>query len=274
MQLDREANLGKKDEPMPSNNRVDRKRFFNLVASLYDAHSRHQGQMYQCDICQMQFSQKMQEHSMTHIKTGIYFDCPCAVSVPSKANGFFSKKPGFLKNCVSATRTAQRRNKKLCSEKRDSSELSPSPDLEQHASYPIASEDVLIMYINSSLKQPAASAMVRHHYEKLQMCLGSNRSHFQSRSITERSDSLMAADANIQCDIQTHEATIQANGEVNDEEPMISHKAEEVEFFDKLTNFPRDMLILACAGPLPSIVDNLCVNRGLWQRDSVLRSTL
>ncbi|KAK6032906.1 zinc finger, C2H2 type, partial [Ostertagia ostertagi] len=34
--------------------------------------------MYQCDICQMQFSQKMQEHSMTHIKTGIYFDCPVA----------------------------------------------------------------------------------------------------------------------------------------------------------------------------------------------------
>ncbi|KHJ99797.1 zinc finger, C2H2 type [Oesophagostomum dentatum] len=73
-----------------------------------DAHERHQGQMYQCDICHMQFSQKanmhrhrtrhtgikpyecryckkrffrkdqMQEHSMTHIKTGVDFDCPVA----------------------------------------------------------------------------------------------------------------------------------------------------------------------------------------------------
>ncbi|KAK5967225.1 Asparagine-rich zinc finger protein AZF1 [Trichostrongylus colubriformis] len=78
------------------------------MRSHLDAHSRHQGQMYQCDICQMQFSQKanmhrhrmrhsgvkpyecryckkrffrkdqMQEHSMTHIKTGIEFDCPVA----------------------------------------------------------------------------------------------------------------------------------------------------------------------------------------------------
>ncbi|KAL6724368.1 hypothetical protein Aduo_019263 [Ancylostoma duodenale] len=33
-----------------------------------DAHERHQGQMYQCDICQMQFSQKanMHRHRMRH----------------------------------------------------------------------------------------------------------------------------------------------------------------------------------------------------------------
>ncbi|RCN52528.1 zinc finger, C2H2 type [Ancylostoma caninum] len=111
------------------------------MKSHLDAHERHQGQMYQCDICQMQFSQKanmhrhrmrhsgvkpyecryckkrffrkdqvraekrqavlprqirdadfiiqvvavetqdefqMQEHSMTHIKTGVDFDCPVA----------------------------------------------------------------------------------------------------------------------------------------------------------------------------------------------------
>lgn len=78
------------------------------MKSHLDAHARHQGQMYQCDICQMQFSQKanmhrhrmrhsgvkpyecryckkrffrkdqMQEHSMTHIKTGVDFDCPVA----------------------------------------------------------------------------------------------------------------------------------------------------------------------------------------------------
>ncbi|CAJ0933476.1 unnamed protein product, partial [Mesorhabditis belari] len=76
------------------------------MKSHLEAHERHQGQMYQCDICQMQFSQKanmhrhrmrhsgvkpyecryckkrffrkdqMQEHSMTHIKTGADFDCP------------------------------------------------------------------------------------------------------------------------------------------------------------------------------------------------------
>uniref|UniRef100_A0AC35U453 C2H2-type domain-containing protein n=1 Tax=Rhabditophanes sp. KR3021 TaxID=114890 RepID=A0AC35U453_9BILA len=76
------------------------------MKSHLDAHERHQGQMYQCDICHMQFSQKanmhrhrmrhsgvrpypckycdkkffrkdqMQEHSMTHIKTGVDFDCP------------------------------------------------------------------------------------------------------------------------------------------------------------------------------------------------------
>ncbi|KAI1725724.1 asparagine-rich zinc finger protein AZF1 [Ditylenchus destructor] len=76
------------------------------MKSHLEAHERHQGQMYQCDICQMQFSQKanmhrhrmrhsglkpykcrfcskdffrkdqMQEHSMTHIKTGEDFDCP------------------------------------------------------------------------------------------------------------------------------------------------------------------------------------------------------
>ncbi|VDO66420.1 unnamed protein product [Haemonchus placei] len=74
----------------------------------HDAHSRHQGLMFQCDICQMSFSQKanmhrhrmrhngvkpyecrhckkrffrkdqMQEHSMTHIRTGIDFACPVA----------------------------------------------------------------------------------------------------------------------------------------------------------------------------------------------------
>ncbi|PAV70508.1 hypothetical protein WR25_19398 isoform D [Diploscapter pachys] len=78
------------------------------MKSHLEAHERHQGQMYQCDICQMQFSQKanmhrhrmrhsgvkpyecrfckkrffrkdqMQEHSMTHIKTGMDFDCPVA----------------------------------------------------------------------------------------------------------------------------------------------------------------------------------------------------
>ncbi|GMT07763.1 hypothetical protein PENTCL1PPCAC_29937 [Pristionchus entomophagus] len=78
------------------------------MKSHLEAHERHQGQMYQCDICQMQFSQKanmhrhrmrhsgvkpyecryckkrffrkdqMQEHSMTHIKTGADFDCPVA----------------------------------------------------------------------------------------------------------------------------------------------------------------------------------------------------
>jgi hypothetical protein len=78
------------------------------MKSHLEAHERHQGQMYQCDICQMQFSQKanmhrhrmrhsgvkpyecrfcfkkffrkdqMQEHSMTHIKTGDDFDCPVA----------------------------------------------------------------------------------------------------------------------------------------------------------------------------------------------------
>ncbi|CCD70859.1 Zinc finger protein ztf-16 [Caenorhabditis elegans] len=76
------------------------------MKSHLEAHERHQGQMYQCDICKMQFSQKanmhrhrmrhsgvkpyecrfckkrffrkdqMQEHSMTHIKTGFGFDCP------------------------------------------------------------------------------------------------------------------------------------------------------------------------------------------------------
>ncbi|GMT35489.1 hypothetical protein PFISCL1PPCAC_26786, partial [Pristionchus fissidentatus] len=79
------------------------------MKSHLEAHERHQGQMYQCDICQMQFSQKanmhrhrmrhsgvkpyecryckkrffrkdqMQEHSMTHIKTGADFDCPVAL---------------------------------------------------------------------------------------------------------------------------------------------------------------------------------------------------
>ncbi|CAJ0583540.1 unnamed protein product, partial [Mesorhabditis spiculigera] len=78
------------------------------MKSHLEAHERHQGQMYQCDVCQMQFSQKanmhrhrmrhsgvkpyecryckkrffrkdqMQEHSMTHIKTGADFDCPVA----------------------------------------------------------------------------------------------------------------------------------------------------------------------------------------------------
>ncbi|TMS36580.1 hypothetical protein L596_003713 [Steinernema carpocapsae] len=76
------------------------------MKSHLEAHERHQGQMFMCDICQMQFSQKanmhrhrmrhtgvkpyqcryclkrffrkdqMQEHSMTHIKTGDDFDCP------------------------------------------------------------------------------------------------------------------------------------------------------------------------------------------------------
>lgn len=79
------------------------------MKSHLEAHERHQGQMYQCDICHMQFSQKanmhrhrmrhsgvkpyqcryclkrffrkdqMQEHSMTHIKTGADFDCPVAM---------------------------------------------------------------------------------------------------------------------------------------------------------------------------------------------------
>ncbi|CAI5455436.1 unnamed protein product [Caenorhabditis angaria] len=78
------------------------------MKSHLEAHERHQGQMYQCDVCKMQFSQKanmhrhrmrhsgvkpyecrfckkrffrkdqMQEHSMTHIKTGFGFDCPVA----------------------------------------------------------------------------------------------------------------------------------------------------------------------------------------------------
>uniref|UniRef100_A0AC34QH03 C2H2-type domain-containing protein n=1 Tax=Panagrolaimus sp. JU765 TaxID=591449 RepID=A0AC34QH03_9BILA len=78
------------------------------MKSHLEAHERHQGSMYQCDICKMQFSQKanmhrhrmrhsgvkpyecrfclkkffrkdqMQEHSMTHIKTGDDFDCPVA----------------------------------------------------------------------------------------------------------------------------------------------------------------------------------------------------
>ncbi|VDK44600.1 unnamed protein product [Anisakis simplex] len=79
------------------------------MKSHLEAHERHQGQMYQCDICHMQFSQKanmhrhrmrhsgvkpyqcryclkkffrkdqMQEHSMTHIKTGADFDCPVSM---------------------------------------------------------------------------------------------------------------------------------------------------------------------------------------------------
>ncbi|CAI4224867.1 unnamed protein product [Auanema sp. JU1783] len=79
------------------------------MKSHLEAHERHQGQMYMCDICMMQFSQKanmhrhrmrhsgvkpyecrfckkrffrkdqMQEHSMTHIKTGVDFDCPVAL---------------------------------------------------------------------------------------------------------------------------------------------------------------------------------------------------
>uniref|UniRef100_A0A8R1HJA3 C2H2-type domain-containing protein n=1 Tax=Caenorhabditis japonica TaxID=281687 RepID=A0A8R1HJA3_CAEJA len=79
------------------------------MKSHLEAHERHQGQMYQCDICKMQFSQKanmhrhrmrhsgvkpyecrfckkrffrkdqMQEHSMTHIKTGFGFDCPVSL---------------------------------------------------------------------------------------------------------------------------------------------------------------------------------------------------
>uniref|UniRef100_A0A1I8C0W6 C2H2-type domain-containing protein n=1 Tax=Meloidogyne hapla TaxID=6305 RepID=A0A1I8C0W6_MELHA len=52
------------------------------------AHDNFVGQMYICDVCGMAFSQKanmhrhrgthsgMQEHSMTHIKTGNDFDCP------------------------------------------------------------------------------------------------------------------------------------------------------------------------------------------------------
>uniref|UniRef100_A0A7E4ZWP8 Protein krueppel n=1 Tax=Panagrellus redivivus TaxID=6233 RepID=A0A7E4ZWP8_PANRE len=78
------------------------------MKSHLEAHERHQGAMYQCDICHMEFSQKanmhrhrmrhngtkpyacrfcqkrffrkdqMQEHSMTHIKTGDNFDCPVA----------------------------------------------------------------------------------------------------------------------------------------------------------------------------------------------------
>ncbi|EPB66589.1 zinc finger, C2H2 type [Ancylostoma ceylanicum] len=38
------------------------------MKSHLDAHERHQGQMYQCDICQMQFSQKanMHRHRMRH----------------------------------------------------------------------------------------------------------------------------------------------------------------------------------------------------------------
>ncbi|CAK5078807.1 unnamed protein product [Meloidogyne enterolobii] len=52
------------------------------------AHDNFVGQMYICDLCGMAFSQKanmhrhrgthsgMQEHSMTHIKTGNDFDCP------------------------------------------------------------------------------------------------------------------------------------------------------------------------------------------------------
>ncbi|CAP33036.1 Protein CBG14548 [Caenorhabditis briggsae] len=81
------------------------------MKSHLEAHERHQGQMYQCDICKMQFSQKanmhrhrmrhsgvkpyecrfckkrffrkdqMQEHSMTHIKTGFGFECPVSLCV-------------------------------------------------------------------------------------------------------------------------------------------------------------------------------------------------
>ncbi|KAI6215630.1 Ikaros DNA-binding protein [Aphelenchoides besseyi] len=76
------------------------------MKSHLEAHERHRGQMYRCDVCNMEFSQKanmhrhrmrhsgfkpyecryckkrffrkdqMQEHSMTHIKTGEDFDCP------------------------------------------------------------------------------------------------------------------------------------------------------------------------------------------------------
>ncbi|VDM52575.1 unnamed protein product [Angiostrongylus costaricensis] len=92
--------------------------------------------MYQCDICQMQFSQKanmhrhrmrhsgvkpyecryckkrffrkdqMQEHSMTHIKTGIAFDCPVAFcsrqfsqSHLDEAHNVCASSPASCKRC-------------------------------------------------------------------------------------------------------------------------------------------------------------------------------
>ncbi|KAI6177451.1 Ztf-16 [Aphelenchoides bicaudatus] len=78
------------------------------MKSHLEAHDRHQGQMYVCDVCEMQFSQKAnmhrhrmrhtgfkpyeckfckkrffrkdqcQEHMMVHVKTGDDFDCPVA----------------------------------------------------------------------------------------------------------------------------------------------------------------------------------------------------
>lgn len=49
--------------------KIERYKTVFLMTCLFkEAHERHQGQMYQCDICQMQFSQKanMHRHRMRH----------------------------------------------------------------------------------------------------------------------------------------------------------------------------------------------------------------
>ncbi|KAH7713195.1 Protein ZTF-16 a [Aphelenchoides avenae] len=108
------------------------------MKSHLEAHERHQGQMYQCDICHMQFSQKanmhrhrmrhsgvkpyqcrycfkkffrkdqMQEHSMTHIKTGNEFDCPLA-----KCDGRFSQH-SLLKAHLDEDHTVTPTNQASC----------------------------------------------------------------------------------------------------------------------------------------------------------------
>ncbi|KAJ1366615.1 Zinc finger protein ztf-16 [Parelaphostrongylus tenuis] len=59
------------------------------MKSHLDAHERHQGQMYQCDICQMQFSQKanMHRHRMRHSGVKPYECRYCK-------KRFFSERPG------------------------------------------------------------------------------------------------------------------------------------------------------------------------------------
>ncbi|ETN71376.1 zinc finger, C2H2 type [Necator americanus] len=256
------------------------------MKSHLDAHERHQGQMYQCDICQMQFSQKanmhrhrmrhsgvkpyecryckkrffrkdqtckvavslerrlrkkglddeihslrqaMQEHSMTHIKTGVDFDCPvafcthqfsqhstlrshldeahnvCASSPASckrcsllfansrrlllhyqtrhddsecggvhskKENDISLKKRRPLSTSASPSQIRPVCKKDFSPHQTDSSEISSSPDWDQvlvaanQPTYPMTSEDLLIMCLNPALKLPATSHAAKFSIEQ------------------------------------------------------------------------------------------------------------
>ncbi|KJH41255.1 zinc finger, C2H2 type [Dictyocaulus viviparus] len=204
------------------------------MKSHLDAHERHQGQMYQCDICQMQFSQKanmhrhrmrhtgvkpyecryckkrffrkdqMQEHSMTHIKTGIDFDCPVAFcthqfsqhstlrSHLDEAHSICAASPASCKRCSLLFANSRRlllhyqtrhddtergsvtvRNESESPSKRKrplpnstpqshthlmcTKDFSPhqtdsSENVLQQTTYPITSEDLLMMCLNPSFK--------------------------------------------------------------------------------------------------------------------------
>ncbi|VDO88659.1 unnamed protein product [Heligmosomoides polygyrus] len=217
------------------------------MKSHLDAHARHQGQMYQCDICQMQFSQKanmhrhrmrhsgvkpyecryckkrffrkdqMQEHSMTHIKTGVDFDCPVAFCSSKFSQHSILRSHLDEAHNISATLPASCKRCSLlfANPRRLLLHYQTRHDDRERSANPITSEDLLMMCLSSSMKQSSAAD--------------------SSKAADVLAMNLWSSDANLPCERESPSATSATTQATNTAKAKTSMECSHcgVTFFDE-----------------------------------------